>query len=358
MSKKGVAAATGAVIGGSLGAVIGSESGNAGEGLAIGALAGAAAGGLVGYELEKEDQKIAGDYESLSRQEQTIASQQQAINDLRGSASDTHRYRMNNNSNSPSTFQGGSSSRISANAGYQGNPRAIPWNVAKTMPSSYDQYASKSRSTNTFSVHTYKKNLPVKTIRKEAAPKKAYEQKEVSQITKTAPKELASIPKANSPERTAEPSELPKANTDADLEAVVKETLDSELPTTEEVSAAKIDKTSENDLTSAEVTETAEATLMPADTLNEEQNCKKSAEEARHAVESTSNADKLFYYRRALRLCPKDTNYHLEVGRIYSEMGRSEDAQFEFTQALELDANNTAAKAELKKLESEVVSIR
>lgn len=72
--------------------------------------------------------------------------------------------------------------------------------------------------------------------------------------------------------------------------------------------------------------------------------CGKAEGEAVRARASVSEADQLFYFRRALRLCPKSTQYHLEIGKIYSTLGRKEDAEFEFRQVLDLDPKNQEAK--------------
>ncbi len=85
--------------------------------------------------------------------------------------------------------------------------------------------------------------------------------------------------------------------------------------------------------------------LMPKDT-----NCIEGETEAERARNATSEADKMFYYRRALRLCPKEPVYHIEMGRVYSEIGKSNDARFSFTKALELDPENEIAQDELSLL--------
>lgn len=80
--------------------------------------------------------------------------------------------------------------------------------------------------------------------------------------------------------------------------------------------------------------------------------CAKAEEEATRATSSTSDADRLFYFRRALRLCPTEVSYHLELGKIYSSLGRIEDAEHEFRQVLEIQPSNGEAKQQLGKLES------
>ncbi len=87
------------------------------------------------------------------------------------------------------------------------------------------------------------------------------------------------------------------------------------------------------------------APLVPKDT-----NCMEGETEAERARSATSDSDKIFYYRRALRLCPKEPVYLIELGRLYSELGKTEDARFSFTKALELDPENEIAQDELSLL--------
>ena len=75
--------------------------------------------------------------------------------------------------------------------------------------------------------------------------------------------------------------------------------------------------------------------------------CKEAEAEAGRARAATSDADRLFYYRRALRLCSQEPAYHVELGKVYSAIGRKEDAQFEYNKALEVDPENEAAQDEL-----------
>jgi len=79
--------------------------------------------------------------------------------------------------------------------------------------------------------------------------------------------------------------------------------------------------------------------------------CVEAENEAQRAREATSDADRLFYYRRALRLCGESSNYHLETGKAYASIGRVEDAAFEFRQAIDLDPNNQAAVQQLSIIE-------
>jgi len=80
--------------------------------------------------------------------------------------------------------------------------------------------------------------------------------------------------------------------------------------------------------------------------------CKSGELEAKRARSATSDADKLFYLRRAIRLCPSSVAYHLEIGEIYKSIGRDEDAAYEARQVLDLEPTNSAAKKLLSAVES------
>ena len=80
--------------------------------------------------------------------------------------------------------------------------------------------------------------------------------------------------------------------------------------------------------------------------------CKQASAEVQRAKSSVSDADRLFYYRRAVRLCSGEPTYHVEIGKLYINLGRTEDAKFEFRQAIDLDPSNQPAREQLGKLES------
>ncbi len=58
-------------------------------------------------------------------------------------------------------------------------------------------------------------------------------------------------------------------------------------------------------------------------------------------------ADKLFHFRRALRLCPDSADYHNGLGEVYLVLNRKNDAEFEFKEALRLNPSLYIAKKNL-----------
>jgi len=65
--------------------------------------------------------------------------------------------------------------------------------------------------------------------------------------------------------------------------------------------------------------------------------CQRATEEARKAKQASEIADKLFHYRRALRLCPESPDYHNGLGEVYLSLNRYDDAAYEFQEALKRD---------------------
>jgi len=75
--------------------------------------------------------------------------------------------------------------------------------------------------------------------------------------------------------------------------------------------------------------------------------CSDAEGEAGRARAAATDTDKIFYYRRALRLCKSKPDFHIEIGKVYASIGRKEEAEFEFSKALEIDPNNSEAQDEL-----------
>jgi tetratricopeptide (TPR) repeat protein len=93
-----------------------------------------------------------------------------------------------------------------------------------------------------------------------------------------------------------------------------------------------------------EVTDNTQATAALSD------RCSDAAKEAEKARLSPSKSNKLFYFRRAMRLCPDAPEFHLEVGYLYAALGRNDDARIEFDRVVELDPENVEAREQLSLL--------
>ncbi len=78
--------------------------------------------------------------------------------------------------------------------------------------------------------------------------------------------------------------------------------------------------------------------------------CNKASDEVAKAKMQEDISDKLFHYRRALRLCPNNANHHNGLGELYLSLNRKGDAQFEFEEASRLDPGLKIAKSNLQKI--------
>lgn len=65
---------------------------------------------------------------------------------------------------------------------------------------------------------------------------------------------------------------------------------------------------------------------------------------------SVEVAEKLLHYRRALRICPENPEYHNALGELYLRLERKVDAEFEFREALNLDRAYQPAEENLRRL--------
>lgn len=304
LTTRGLSTATGAAIGAGLGVIVGSESGNAGEGLVIGGLAGATAGALIGNELQNQEELAQTQKEELVRQDETLGNQRREIDELRDSASDV----------SPTN----SSSHSGESSTYRGNPRAKPV-TAHSAVTSPAVNSSRAR------LESAKSPTPTRM----PAPASTSTARETTSI--------AALPKAATSDSALPPAHVPAGEDEGD----------DALPS-DAVNLGGEELTGDDEA----VAETTIAAVdsEQEDATGEDANCGKAQEEVERAKSSSSQADQLFYFRRALRLCPRNAHYHVEIGKVYGSMGREEDAQYEFRQALDLEPGNTKAREALNQL--------
>lgn len=82
------------------------------------------------------------------------------------------------------------------------------------------------------------------------------------------------------------------------------------------------------------------------------QECLDASSEAKQAGNTEEVAEKLYHYRRALRLCPENPEFHNALGEVYIGMDRFDDAKYEFKEALRLDSSYGKALTNLENLAS------
>ena len=360
LSRTGVGALTGAALGGGLGLLIGSTTGNAAEGLALGTIAGTAAGAGIGRQLQLENDALEEQRELVVKQNEIINEQGRELEELKqgiGDRFDIPEF------NQPSRMP---------DVGYQGSPQAKVWPAGEspiTVDLSGNQNNTQTTEYSRGRIASASDSVPVTSVPLSGP---------VSRAEDISPPQ-ATLPGTNTPEATlpalgttavesgpaktarrATSSELPKANTlprantemisETMAEDVVGDVVEEEEKIEEKAVETVKEVEEEKTRVMAAVTEeTSKEPLKPAKAaMNIDRPvCTEAESEATRARGSASDADKLFYFRRAIRLCPEQADYYVELGKVYLNIGRTEEAQSEFSKALELDPENEAAQEEL-----------
>lgn len=379
MSTTATGAVTGAAVGGGLGLLVGSTSGNAGEGLLVGSLAGTALGAGIGAKLDR-DEKTADVNSARSKvveQNDLIDRQNEHLNRMRG----------HTGSDNETLFD---SSQLGEEVGV---PRHAPSGARNFAPKSSAPRAGRSTSSigeqdvisqappaaRTVSDSTRRGQLrtPARTadasglqyLNRPSGLKKATPygsaaaagQSDVH-LSQTALKATGSTKTIGSesrsstarqdtralvePKAAAEPKKVAKSQTPPatlDTDSTAKHKNPSALP------PAAINGDGQG---SAADSKAAKSTTPKEVAPKDQADCKEAVKEAERGLHATADADRLFYLRRAARLCPSEASYHVELGKLYSGLGKNDDAKYEFRQAIDLDSNNQVARDELSIVEN------
>ena len=327
----GVAAATGGVVGAGLGAIVGNQSGDAGSGLALGALAGSATGALVGNALEAQQEAIRTQDEAIERQERMITAQRAEIEELRRVSQDSLSFRN-------SSAQGLNTKATNAAPAVRGREIALAGSGAAIRETTLRDAETS---------HPTAEQL-VEIGRFGEAP---------GSDSNSALIEKGSTV-GNRPSVRYTPLERGYFGVDSKT-AKAPEQLPSEgravsaLNTAAEPEKASFDwsKNDQEALTAPEPSPSAEFSRDGAtDQASLTSECLRARDEVRAAEQALETPDKLFHYRRALRLCPDSAEFHNGLGEIYVTLNRDEDAQFEFQEALRLNPELGAARGNLQAL--------
>ncbi len=406
--KTAIGAATGGVVGAGLGAIIGSQTGDAGTGLALGAVAGSAGGALIGNSIEARDEQALAQKKTINKHQRVLNQQRREIEQLReGSiagdpSARASRFPDPNQSLSfkyrrapASGYKTESPSSISsARFGRDSYGSASPSTMVRGQERNVSQQVDRS------SISSRDISIPSSRIEPRAdsglqarsaaltressiasdsavAPVRANAER-IARNAEVVPSAKLSAPVVERSTRevevedsvetqpVAKSQQAPKAALFEDQvkeEAAVeekREIVTSGAVVERELPVAKIAQPSEG-IPSAPVEleepmaidapkeESVPARIaQPAPALSE--SCKSAQEEVSRASASKEHADKLFFYRRALRLCPEDASIHNGLGEIYKALNRNVDAEFEFREALRLDPSLAVAQENLSKI--------
>ncbi len=325
-----VATATGGVMGAGLGAIIGSTTGDAGGGAVIGALAGAGAGAAVGGVLESQEESIRTQDEAIERQEQLIRAQRTEIEELKRVSQDSVTFRSKDVYSSPASTPAMDTQNARASFGSKPKKmRRVPVRVLKLPPSLRTDKSVGLTSS------TYIPPVPqaAPTIRRAASLPQTQAPRRMAAASQN---QKATFSRANS-SGLAEKTLVDTGTTASVVEevqpVVQKPAIVPETKATIEEEPVIVDTPQERALHSKNTPDTTE--------------CHKAEEEVNQARGASETADKLFHFRRALRLCPENPSFHLGLGEVYLSLGRTEDAEFEFREALRLDPTYRPAVVQL-----------
>lgn len=327
-----IASATGGAFGAGLGAIIGHQTGDPGAGLALGAAAGAGAGAVIGNALEVQEKAMRTQDEAIERQDRLIAAQRAELEELRKQSGDSG--------------QSGWGARgadldnaVKRELGAAGDGNRIPWpgpsdrvqlpNQGQNNFGGEEPVVSRREERDRFALGGSRMEQPARdTFRREETPSR------VQQPRFPEPEPIARVESPREVERVAKSVQRPVAVLEKRAAPVVTE-----------VERTVVEESEPLELNEREPQVAERASLGRSVELTEE--CTKARDEASKATNASQIADKLYHFRRALRLCPEDPGYHNGLGEVYLSLDRKEDALYEFNEALKIDPQYAAAKSNL-----------
>lgn len=325
-----IGAATGGVIGAGLGAIVGNQAGSPGSGLAIGTVAGAGAGAAIGNALEAQQKAVRTQDEALERQQKMLAAQNAEIRELRNMPSDAD-----------SAI--GSAMRSEAKINRNNRPASVAKLNADSSMSFTDQLNTGADRNFADSSLANRRSTSSSEARAAIKP-----QVVKSQTTGTQPHTVA-------PAKDKIASALNEIEPDATDTNQVSAALATSTAASAAVTASNSLPSGVKGLSEKDLAPASESAKIVSDSVVGGE-CGKGESEAQRAESSMEPADKLFYLRRAIRLCPSNASYHTRLANEYALLGRNEDAKASFEDALKLDSSLSEAKTGLANLASQTLS--
>lgn len=311
-----VGAATGGVIGAGLGAVVGSQTGSPGAGIAIGAVAGASAGAAIGRSLEEQDESLQAQDETIRRQDQRLAAQRGEIEELR---------------------RGSREPRLREPSNYDRRVTPPSYSSRTTKPTlDREHYANKhgfSANERTYAAKSRETSSSVSRKVTSSVPATKRDGNVVSEKTLVVPDSNSGV--SDNAKNIEPAAKQAAALSHRDTEVLAEPDAETTTKTVAKSEATK--------------TESAAVAVASTETASSD-DCDKAAGEVRNAERVQEPADRLFHFRRALRLCPKKPDYHNRLGEAYLSLNRKADAEYEFKEALNIDPSFRPAKENLSTL--------
>lgn len=362
--------ATGAVIGAGVGALVGSTAGEAGAGLVLGSIAGATSGGLIGKSIEGQEKRI--DQHDARSGINTRAKKDNS----RSSLSETiWASSPSKNNNRPSGTKGIASRYVdpieSRDLVKQDDDVVQLRQDRQSAPSVPKVVSSTAKNTFSYKERNATSNLPLATqpsieLQKPKPELPSFNANNDSRIPSRKPSLLDNNSMSRAPDlknKTLDTSARAKLN-----ESKLDKAKNPVIPEkTEQVSALKSktlpvveDKKLQNavddkakEITS-EVKNQVEDKTTHAKSVSDKAksqvvsaSCETGAKDYERAKSASSDSDKVFYLRRVIVACPKETSARLELGKVYSKLGLKDEAKKEFNAVLDKDPSNEAAQDEM-----------
>lgn len=356
----------GAIIGGSAGAVVGtvlgSQVGNPVEGFALGAAAGAGVGALVGSAIENQrvkDEQAEYERQIASMQMQrdeflaagsesgpTIRRERVAPGDryfhrLAGSKSVSGQSMVSSTTAQGASYQTAHTTQQSFGAGAISQPSA----ARATLEESQQPFHGR------FTQDIDKKPVEVRSVAK-SKPERG-----IGQLSNTAAqisKDSATMDNTTRAQESSLLSKNPYAAADASAGSSMESVGTPQVAGLKEanvVEAASMNQKVQVDDKKDSNQGTGEMTAVAS--LNQNttaSTCPEGDAELRRAADATEFSAKLFHTRRAVRLCNNYIPGKLALARLYIELKRFEDAQFELENLLKIDPSNREASELLNKV--------
>jgi len=383
----------GATLGAGLGAIIGNQVGDPGSGVALGGVAGALAGTMVANEMESSNRKLALQEEMSRRQRETLNSQQKALSELRSldddsdvGAGGSRRRDHSNRSSLPDTWSRSASYKGAASSiTSDSNTTESSVTSASASPAEYRRLDKKSYNDVGDDIKASQVVAPVQKAEKNSGtrPSSIFSPVNSEKLAVVDPEAVQEEFKVNdeatvkekpskavtssvvAKKKVAPPYEPPKdkigipSPTSIMPEAVsgeaATELTDSLVDSHDQLSSKSYNVSEGHDARrdpqakavaelGIKAKEDKPSNVKEADRSIE---CKNAEIEANKSAQATEVPDKLFHLRRALRLCPSDPQYHYGLGKVYSTVGRTDDAKYEFQEALKVDPKFAPALKEI-----------
>lgn len=327
-----MAAATGGVLGAGLGAIIGNQTGSTGGGLVLGAIAGAAAGGAVGNVIEGQEKTARLQDEAIERHERTIQAQRTELEELR---------QIHQDSGSVQRYNRGATQPVYVPHASLGRSTALPAVPDNRSARNFDRPTQAAMATKP----VFPDSHSAGAVQAGAADRTAADVVRESTLV----------------DRSNEYKSREDTSTDTDYRSHDDVHSNLAVPSSSRQPTRVQPFTSESRIAMGEAGQNAPVGIamgaMNSGRANETKpanlgtaECNQAEGEISKASASSELADKLFHYRRALRLCPDNPSYHNGLGEIYLSLNRRNDAEFEFREALNLDPNYQPASNNLNAL--------